>query len=138
VAINSMAVMARTGAPIALASLYAMDLVSSTAKVAVYAAPEARQTGVGLVAAAHVIDAAFASWPLRKIYAEAPQPDIDQYGSVVRLLPFVEEGRLRAHERRGDAFVDMVFLALYREDWPTQGTAAARLVQIARRRSAKA
>ena len=62
------------------------------------------------------IDGIFAAAPLRKLYLETPQYNIDQFGSAVGTV-FTEEARLSEHRFHEDRYWDLVILSIRRAEW---------------------
>jgi hypothetical protein len=58
----------------------------------------------------------FTCWPLRKVYLDVPEYNLDQFASAIGRY-FVEEGRLRDHWFYDGQHWDEVKLALYRDRW---------------------
>jgi RimJ/RimL family protein N-acetyltransferase len=75
-----------------------------------------RRSPVFLEAVSLFIDYVFGCWNLRKLYLEATEMALAQYGSGVGRF-FVEEGRLRAHRYFAGRYWDSHILALYRDSW---------------------
>jgi hypothetical protein len=69
-----------------------------------------------LEAAACCLDYSFLCWPLRKVYAEALDVNLEQFSSGIDRY-FVVEGIRRGHTYAGGQFRDLVELAIYRDHW---------------------
>ena len=106
--------------PAGLVFLYAPDLRNGHARIA-GSITQDQQWRHGLEAFGLLIDYAFEVFPLRKIYAEVFDFNLSQFSSLIDRRLFVEEGRLRQHEFMRGAYHDMVYLALYKETWLTEG-----------------
>lgn len=65
------------------------------------------------------IENTFASWPIRKLYLDVPEFNVDTFGSAIGSL-LVEEGRLKDHDYAAGRFWDHLVLALYRDTWNEQ------------------
>jgi hypothetical protein len=66
------------------------------------------------------IEYVFACWPLRKLYLQVAEYNLDQIGSGVgRLLN--EEGRLREHRFFAGRYWDEVMLSIDRAAWERRG-----------------
>ena len=80
------------------------------------AASMARGQGVGAIEGfALFARYVFRYWPFRKLYVEAPEPNVAQYASIVKLGLFKEEGRFRDHYYYDHNYWDFITFALYRE-----------------------
>lgn len=63
-----------------------------------------------------MIEFVFYAFPIRKLYAEVLEPNLEQFGrGFPRLLE--EEGRLKEHAFVGGTYVDQVILSLTRSRW---------------------
>lgn len=63
-----------------------------------------------------LIDYLFATWPLRKLYADVPMFNY-QYFAGMEGIVFDVEARRREHVFHGGEWQDMITLAIYREVW---------------------
>jgi RimJ/RimL family protein N-acetyltransferase len=66
------------------------------------------------------VDYLFQNWAFRKIYAECPEFNAEQFGSGASWL-FQEEGRLRSHHYLQGRHWDYIYYALYRDCWEARG-----------------
>lgn len=66
-----------------------------------------------------MLDHAFNTWELRKVYFEVPEYNLNQFSGITRYT--TEEGRLRNHERLFGRLWDQLILALYRDTWEDRG-----------------
>jgi len=72
------------------------------------------------------LDYVFRSWSFRKLYAETPEYNLDQFGSGIgRIL--TEEGRLPEHWYLDGRYWDQVILAIRRETWEERGPGMVRV-----------
>jgi RimJ/RimL family protein N-acetyltransferase len=95
---------------------YAADNRNGHARVAVLFDSNHRDQGWPIEACALFISYLFAMFPLRKLYFEGPDYNVEQYASALRNL-LIEEGRLKGHLYYDGRYADFVTLALYRETW---------------------
>jgi RimJ/RimL family protein N-acetyltransferase len=101
--------------PIGIVSCYEPDLRNGTASIAVHAVPEVRGTGRALLGLSSFVDYLFATFPLRKLYAEVLA---DNMGPFARASGVYEiEGIFRAHEYVDGRYSDLHVLAVHRERW---------------------
>ncbi len=101
--------------PIGLVTLYGADLRSGHVKVSGILDEEF--SGHRAVEAFElVIDFAFRSFPIRKVYGESPEYNVRSFRTVFDVVA-VEEGRLVAHEYLNGKYYDFVHLAIYRDRW---------------------
>jgi RimJ/RimL family protein N-acetyltransferase len=106
----------RDGGRKGLVILASPDFANGFAYASALATSQARRTGLVLEGMGLVIDYAFRTWPLRKLYAEVSEPTLRQFARTVGRF-CVEEGRLKQHHFRDGEFRDLVILAIYRENW---------------------
>jgi RimJ/RimL family protein N-acetyltransferase len=98
--------------PVGIVGLYNANHVSQYAYLYALSAPEMVGTGLVARAALELIDHAFSTFRLRKIYIETRELALDQFRSVIRRGIMVEEGRLREHEWHEGGYDDLVFLSV--------------------------
>jgi RimJ/RimL family protein N-acetyltransferase len=110
-----------------LVAAYAADSRDGYAYLAVLFDPEHRSRGWPIEACALFINYLFAMLPLRKLYLEGVDFNIDQYASALRSL-LVEEARLKSHVYYAGRFADLVTLALYRQTWDTHALPIVQLL----------
>jgi RimJ/RimL family protein N-acetyltransferase len=101
-------------APQGLVCVYNMNSLSRFAYHSLVMAPDSRP-GLGMEASIILLESAFRSFGLRKIYMEVPGYNLDSFESSIRRGYLVEEGRLIRHELLGGTYHDLHILALYRE-----------------------
>jgi len=97
---------------------YNADLRNGHASVGVMVNPDVSGRGWGLEGAGLFVDYVFKVWNLRKIYAEAPGFNFEQFRSGAGRL-FREEGLLRNHDYYDGRYWDLHILAIDRSDWQT-------------------
>jgi RimJ/RimL family protein N-acetyltransferase len=106
----------RTGEAIGVATLFAADFRHGFASAAVLVAPHARGWAEGLEGFALLVDYAFQTWPLRKIYSEVLEESYAQFSSGAGRF-FAVEGRKRAHQFVDGRYQDVYILAIHRDMW---------------------
>jgi aryl carrier-like protein len=102
--------------PLGLVSAYGHDLQSGFAWVAAARFDPDDHPTPFLLGLQLFTDHLFATWPLRKLYAEVLAPNLAPFASAAGGL-FAEEGVLRAHAYVDGGYVDQHLLALTRESW---------------------
>mgnify|MGYP002390836065 FL=1 len=102
--------------PLGLVSAYGQDLQSGFAWVAAARFDPEDHPAPFLLGLRDFVDHLFATWPLRKLYAEVLAPNLEPFGSAVSLL-VEQEGVLRDHAYLDGGFVDQHLLALTRRRW---------------------
>ncbi len=107
---------ARAGLTVA----YNADLANGTVFLGVLIEPALHKKSWPLEGVFLFVDYLFRNWPLRKVYAEAPEFSALAFASGNKNL-FVEEGRLREHQFFQDRYWDYVYLAVTRERWESRG-----------------
>lgn len=97
--------------------VYGMNLIAQNAFFLMGVSAEARRAIWPIEAALLMIQFAFDRYPLRKLYAETNRTRLKQFaqGSTVGLFNVVAE--IPEHSFRNGALVEMVLLALERDDW---------------------
>lgn len=91
------------------------DFQNGHAQVAV-ARFTTNSTAVFLKGASLFVDYIFSCWDLSKLYLEVPEFNLDQISSRTVDL-FHEEGRFKDHLFRFGRRWDLIFLAIYRDQW---------------------
>jgi acyl carrier protein len=102
--------------PVGYAVCYAADIRSSRAYIGIQGSPELASRGLLIDAGRMLIDYLFTEFEFRKLYAECPGFVFDSFLSALGRA-FIEEGRLRNHERFRGRWWDLHILALYRDTW---------------------
>ena len=116
--------------PVGHAVLYDLNLKDRTAVMALAVTPLAARRGWGAEAGALFLRYIFATWDVRKIYAETIAYNLPQFPLAFRR--FVEEGRLKEHVYYGGRYWDLVILALYRDRWMAQESRVEQLAATSR------
>lgn len=99
-----------------LVASYGADFVNGTAKMAAFTFLPFRSQGWPMEGLRLMIEFVFYAFPIRKLYAEVLEPNLEQFGrGFPRLLE--EEGRLKEHAFVGGTYVDQVILSLTRSRW---------------------
>jgi RimJ/RimL family protein N-acetyltransferase len=106
-----------TGRPIGLVVGYGADHRNGVCHVGLVADPN-QPPGPPLIfdGFALLLDYLFRVWPFRKVFAEVPGFNVEQFGSMIGRL-FVEEGRLREYEFYNGQYWDKIWLGLSRSEW---------------------
>ncbi len=100
--------------------LYNANLPSGYVYGYAMSAPDRMGSGKVVEGLLLMLEYAFRTWELRKVYFELPEFNLPQFQSAVgRYL--VEEGRLIDHELLGGRRWDLVTLALYADVWHGPG-----------------
>ena len=99
-----------------LVNVHDADLGHGWAHLAALSTPAAQGSGLTVDAVIILLDYVFESFPLRKLYAEALDFNLSQFGSMIGRY-FVEEGTLRDHYYYGGRYWDKHLLSLSRERW---------------------
>jgi len=106
----------QTGDFIGMVNCHNADFQNGVANFALIARSSFHGTGLVLDGAFHALDYAFASFPLRKIYADCSEENLTQYQSAVGKV-FEVEARLTDHFYRDGGFHDKVILSLTNTQW---------------------
>ncbi|MHB8221104.1 MAG: GNAT family N-acetyltransferase [Acidimicrobiales bacterium] len=106
----------RTLQPAGVVSAFTADLRNGFAHLAIVTGQQYARKVIGIEAAALFLDYLFDHFPLRKLYAEAPGWNVQQFASGANRI-FHEEGRLREHEFYAGRYWDLHVFAVYRTDW---------------------
>jgi RimJ/RimL family protein N-acetyltransferase len=83
--------------------------------IAAVAHPSFAGTGVMVEGVLLLIDYAFRTWDLRKVYFETLEFNLLQFAGLGEMP--IEEGRLRDHDEADGRSWDFVTFAIYQEDW---------------------
>lgn len=75
-----------------------------------------RRAGQMIVGIGLLIEYVFATWPVRKLYADLPDFNFGPLAALTGTA-FEVEGRRRDHLYHADAWHDLVTIAIYREPW---------------------
>jgi RimJ/RimL family protein N-acetyltransferase len=97
---------------IGIVGLYNANHVSQYAYLYALSSPEVVGTGLVARAALELIDHAFSTFRLRKIYVETREAALDQFKSIVRRGIMVEEARVPDHEWIDGRYDDLVILSV--------------------------
>lgn len=108
----------RDGAPAGHVMCYGAHPRDGVASIGMVADPALLGTGMVLEAMFLFVSYLFDVGGFRKLYAEVPEYNLDQFGSGAGRY-FHEEGRLRDHEWYMDRYWDVLHLAIYRDEWRT-------------------
>ncbi len=104
-------------ADVGLACITGIDRTHSRCSWAFYiASTDLRGRGVGSVVEHTVLSHVFDTLGLEKLCCEV----LDSNAPVIEMhkrFGFVEEGRMRRHIRKGDTWLDVVALAMLRDEW---------------------
>jgi hypothetical protein len=106
----------RSPVPLGLVALYNADTHHDTAYFAVADFHPEESSIKVLQGAVLFFSYVFGTWDYRKLYAEAFEFNLPQFGRL-RDRVLVEEGRLRDHYYYAGRLWDLVILALYRDIW---------------------
>ena len=105
---------------VGLVNLYAMDSANRRCHWAFYVAdPYARGKGVGSAVELEILHYVFEKLEFNKLCCEV----LATNRGVVRMhqrFGFQQEGLFRRHIRKGEGFVDVVCMAILKEDWERQ------------------
>lgn len=100
---------------IGIVTAFAADHVAGHCELAVAVDPQYQSTGLGFEGLALFIEYCFQCWPLRKLYFKALEFNLDQFGSMQRLIEV--EGRLREVVYFDGRLWDECIASLSRERW---------------------
>ena len=95
------------------ATLYGHDASNGTVHFAIVTGTH-RRPGEGAIASILAMSCAYRMWPIRKIYAEVAESNLEQFHHGYRKL-FDIEGSLRAHQFMDGVFCNVLILAAHRE-----------------------
>ena len=105
----------RRSTPVGFVQAYGLNLHEGWCYSLAYTSPEYRR-GFGAEATAGLLEYLFSEFPLRKVYADVLEFDMDTIKPLLG-AGFVEEGRFREHVWHGEQYWDMYRFAIYREAW---------------------
>ena len=109
-------VSATTNEPLGIVICYQADFRNRHAYIAVQGRPDITGRGVVAEAAQVFIRYLFGCYDFEKLHAESYEFSLTSFGSVLNEL-FVEEGRLKNHERYLGRQWDLSIIAVYRNAW---------------------
>ncbi len=102
---------------IGIVSAYGADFQTGTIYIAAAKFDSKLEVGSRIVGSIGLlIDYLFQGWPLRKIYFETPEYNLQQFEGAVGWL-LVEEARFREHVFLNGRYWDQVVLTLWRDNW---------------------
>lgn len=101
--------------PLALVSLYDVNLSSQRGYMSVITAESERDTGVGMTALILMLRHCFDTWPLAKVYFETNSISVERFDASLRMGLLVEEARLADFDRFGTESADLIYLSVTRE-----------------------
>jgi RimJ/RimL family protein N-acetyltransferase len=96
--------------------LYGLDWRNGHARIATILLPTIGTGSIALEASELFLTYVFEAFPLRKLYGEVIDLNLDQFSSALGTLCKVE-GRLVAHQYVEGAYRDLLYLAIYKSDW---------------------
>lgn len=105
---------------VAIVTAFEPDMRNRHCHVAVVSHADAPK-GAGMEGLVLLIDHLFAEFDLRKVYAEALEPNAATFSSGLGRVAKVE-GRLTEHEFMGGRYHDMLVIAITRERWEAHAT----------------
>lgn len=108
----------RDNEPCGLAVLHDADLPNGTAWAGLVVDPQRLPRGPGIEAFILLVEQAFCHWDLRKLYAQVPEYNMEQFANGVRKHTRVE-ARLRKHEFHFGRYWDSYVVAIWREQAET-------------------
>ena len=103
--------------PVALVSLYKLNLGAQHVSHAALANPDFRGTTAPVWASYAMFDYGFETWPIRKIYLECVDTSAANLRSWVEGGVLHEEARFVDHERTGEGWHDLIYFTLSRSAW---------------------
>lgn len=104
------------GRPVGLVAAYEPNLRDGHVRIAVNILLPYRGLGWPIDGLRLFINHIFYAFPMRKLYADVIEPNLDQFGEMFHGI-LHEEARFREHTFIRDRYVDLVVLALYRSEW---------------------
>lgn len=107
---------ANTGDFAGLVNCHDADFQHGLADFALISTDRFRATGLALDAAFRALDYGFATFPLRKIYAQTTPASLANFESVTEEI-FSVEARLADHYYRDQGFHDKVILSITARHW---------------------
>lgn len=111
------------GPPLGLAYIYSRDLVNEWAYYTIALFPEVRRKGIGCSATVAVIDYAFFTWSLHKIYIEILSMNKIALNTGCK-IGFSHEATFKEHRRVGGHRMDVAVLSITRDHWYSAARAA--------------
>lgn len=99
-----------------MAALMDVDLVSENAEVAIWLGRDHWGEGLAMEAFDLLLEIAFERLSLTKLYGTVLEGN-EASVKLFQRFGFTEEGRLRWHTKRDDAWMDKIFYGLLREEW---------------------
>ncbi len=104
------------GKPLGLVNFTGIDRKNGTCSWGFYLGEDGLPRGTGTIMGLLGLDHAFEVLGLRKVYGEVVASNYESLG-LFKSLGFHEEGRLDKHILRHGKYVDVVKMALFREEW---------------------
>ncbi|MEL7210905.1 MAG: GNAT family protein, partial [Actinomycetota bacterium] len=104
------------GHRLGVVACYGANFRHQHARVAGAIAPQLFGTAWPLEAFYLFLDYLFSVFGFRKLYGEVLEFNLTAFRSIIGKIAH-EEGRLRDHEYFDDQYWDLVFLAIYRDEW---------------------
>lgn len=105
-----------TDEPIGFVQAYNLNLAEGWCFTSEYIVPRYRRGAQAGEAYIALLEYLFRSFPLRKVYADVYEFNIEPLRPLMA-GGFVEEGRFRQHTWYNDRYWDVIRLAMYRERW---------------------
>jgi hypothetical protein len=96
-----------------LATAYGANLRNGYTYVASFVSEKLQRAGLGVEATIVFIHYLFSTFRLHKVYIEAPEFSLNQYGAAIDARFLVREGCLKDHVFMGGRFWDQYVLAAY-------------------------
>lgn len=104
--------------PHGLVVCYNANHQDGIAYFAVLGNPDRPTGGGAMVGLLKLLDHVFSNWAFRKLYAEIPEFNLDEFGGSLR-RHLIVEGRLVEHIFHGNRYWDQIIVSLSREEWLT-------------------
>lgn len=106
-----------TGRPRGLVAGFNIDYRNANLELAVVAEDDS-DMGAALVmeGASVFVDYIFSAFPIRKVYGHILEPNFRPFENLPKEV-FAVEGRLRRHEYCDGQWVDMVIVAIHKDEW---------------------
>jgi hypothetical protein len=101
---------------VGLAQCIGADFLHGTVQLAVVLHPDRVNQVWPLLGVLRFLDAVFKHYPIRKIYLEVPETNLDQMRHGITRF-FRREGTLESHEWSNGSFVDVTFFSISRLDF---------------------
>ena len=99
-----------------LAYIYSRDQVNEWAYYTVALSPEGRRKGVGFATTVAIVDFAFFTWSLHKIYIEVLSINRAALNTAFK-AGFSKEATIKEHRRIAGERIDMILLSIRRDHW---------------------